>query len=743
MKFSDIFKLLFICFLIFSTSVIESSNRITKGNLRRVSSLRNTYKSNLGKKLHVTSKDINQDFEKKYQKLSILLSKSMSKEDMKDLPSHKDYYNHLTNFIQTAKNLSNLLNDNNKKLLSTLETNFQKIHLIYKRNTFVILIDEHISLLKEKLEKQDADTDGIMASLNHRYQHYVEGFKPYINNFKNIEIDIELILEEFKYTYTNIIQAYKERQENRKNIRYLEEEEKVNIKHSKKTYDKLIELKEEENLSREETRARVINSLPHLARFGLAQSMPPRFCWRNTLGSEYIPDKCPLGYIHGPLDLECYQDCQTAAENRRKHDNKYKMCEGPYYLSAGFCRCSSHMFRSFLLSYDKKPPLNMERLTNWNKDRCRSENDWHHGGLCYTENCEKRMPGFKNCGIGACSVANSSCKDEVINMVFGTIGGAAKLALFILTLGASAPLNVLLNNVGNNMAQKAIKTSIGIAAAIVKEAAQYATGKILEENENKIPELSPQMKKDGTEYAAKVWNNDLHRKKVLDLAKSAIYEKLKNDGIEKEYLNGIDEMIDKQLVESFELAAGKKSSTEEKIYNLLDKSVNPITIIKNAMDSCKSNDDDSGKIKCAKTWMEVASKLDPTGLVGIASLYMYPKCKETKFWINEESDIGVNYPASISNHGNNKGSDYHHDNSHSRRDSNPKKDSSKVDWPEWATFDNPKADKPVWDADFTNFDYKQENTNSNNKQAKKQEDLLNFDEKELKKPHYEDLMTFD
>ncbi len=124
-----------------------------------------------------------------------------------------------------------------------------------------------------------------------------------------------------------------------------------------------------------------------------------------------------------------------------------------------------------MLSYNTTPPLNMERLTNWTRP-FRSENEWHHMGLCYRSNCEKLMPEFKNCGIGACSLDSWEFGHEIINIVFGSLAG---VKLFILTLGSSSALKLLPHNtaskVGGSVAkyvvEKSIPTSVSLAVTVV------------------------------------------------------------------------------------------------------------------------------------------------------------------------------------------------------------------------------------------------------------------------------------
>jgi hypothetical protein len=55
------------------------------------------------------------------------------------------------------------------------------------------------------------------------------------------------------------------------------------------------------------------------------------------------------------------------------------------------------------------------------------------------------------------------------------------------------------------------------------------------------------------------------------------------------------------------------------------KEIDP-TGLGNAISDCESTSNDKGRLACARSVLKVVSKIEPTGLTGIASALMAPIC---------------------------------------------------------------------------------------------------------------------
>ena len=345
----------------------------------------------------------------------------------------------------------------------------------------------------------------------------------------------------------------------------------------------------------------------------IMETLPPKFCWKKFEWG-YIPKNCPEGYTReGAL---CFQTCNEAAKLRNYVCNE----EGGFKMFAyAFCHCGSSLTNWFFINY-----FSNQVLTNFNeKITCNDNTHWHHGALCYTKNCEVFMPGFVNCGIGACTSSSAVCFGEILRMFWKTIVGIVNFSIFIITLGVSSPAFTILKKTVAQIGSNRITTNhvVNAVKTVVNAALGYEIGKI-QVNASK-PESYVDKISQGKEWVSHIYNDPNKRRYAIDRATKLIMRRYSFSDKFRNKEDVVKDIIEKRL---------KHEADQE--YPLF-KGLNFFRSFTDSISKCSSLglslDEDSllaKKVECAKFLVQTASNMDPTGLVGIAAAFIYPPCPD-------------------------------------------------------------------------------------------------------------------
>ncbi len=308
---------------------------------------------------------------------------------------------------------------------------------------------------------------------------------------------------------------------------------------------------------------------------GLAQNIPPDFCWKRGGDVGIIPTGCPKGYFRS-LAL-CYEYCASG----------YRHVLGVCWhdCSAGYAdhgmSCYNNLFRWYF-----KHSYIPNSITNFSSLVPCPEGMYRFGALCY-RNCNNI--GLENCGIGACASTSQQCASSIIGMVSDIFQGIADAIMFVISFGGST---------GIKAAKSAIKKGVekigkqGVRSAL-NTAKRALTGKY----------------------------KDIIISKAIESAKTTLKEKgkeilgthLKNFSVEsycKYILTG---------------AATKIQSVNDINTNTLISSVD-IFNVHGIVKGCEDTSSENNAINCAKNVLQGGSALDPTGLFTISAAFLHPIC---------------------------------------------------------------------------------------------------------------------
>ena len=432
----------------------------------------------------------------------------------------------------------------------------------------------------------------------------------------NYELTVRLAEENFKKITEIILQK---KLEERKKISFSIENDEENslLMKTIKTqnefdsfYDSEVSYDQKlENLKKFET-----ENIQKILESELSQTimatLPPKFCWKKFEWG-YIPKNCPEGYTReGAL---CFQTCNEAAKLRNYVCNE----EGGFKMFAyAFCHCGSSLTNWFFINY-----FSNEVLTNFNENiTCNDSTHWHHGALCYTKNCEVFMPGFVNCGIGACASSSSSCIWEIVKIFWKTLVGIANFSIFIITFGASSPASVALKKTVAKIGSAHITKThvVGAVKTVINAAVGYGIGKM--QAKGPESEYVDQISK-GKEWVSHIYNDLNKRRYAIDRATKLIMRRYSFSDKFRNKENFVKDIVEKRLKHE----ADKEYSSFEGFFRSFTTSVSKCS------NSGLSLDEDSLTVKnveCVKILAETASTVDPTGLVGIAAAFIYPPCPD-------------------------------------------------------------------------------------------------------------------
>lgn len=212
--------------------------------------------------------------------------------------------------------------------------------------------------------------------------------------------------------------------------------------------------------------------------------------------------------------------------------------------------------------------------------------------------------GYIDCGLGACAITKSACAKEVSSMVVSSISGLVKLSAFIASMGASSAASswVAVVEVFNDIkkyagyALSAINTIVSVTSLFLEKfdstTMKNIKGKIIASALNKAKRYLPIFKISKTD---------------LEITQKLSY-----------------------VFENIQQVRKETQSMSESIAVKIRKAVSDkIADVKRCFQSMKS-DVMKGQLKdvmCYKDYiLPVISLFDPTGVSGIVSAFIYPKC---------------------------------------------------------------------------------------------------------------------
>jgi hypothetical protein len=306
---------------------------------------------------------------------------------------------------------------------------------------------------------------------------------------------------------------------------------------------------------------------------GLADAIPPAFCWKKGGDVGVIPTECPSGYFRS-LAL-CYQYCRSG----------YKFVLGVCWEQCpnGYTDIGLLCWKN-LFNIKSKGSYMSHGITNFSSSIPCPEGRYRFGALCY-KNCANIA--MTNCGIGACSRDTASCISAIINMAVDVVNAVLTAVAFIISLGTSSALATA--------KQAAMGAMKGFAKSILKSMARG------------IKNL----------FMGKFKKTMLNRamKKAQDHIRDSVIQGLSNQ-VMYTYCKTVheDAILKMEKDESVEISA-------DTVANSLD-----FFGIRGIIDSCGKVDEDGG-VGCAKGILTGISNFDPTGITVLVSTFIHPACE--------------------------------------------------------------------------------------------------------------------
>ena len=308
---------------------------------------------------------------------------------------------------------------------------------------------------------------------------------------------------------------------------------------------------------------------------GLAESMPPDFCWKTGGDGGVVPTGCPAGYFR--FIALCHAECPAGYA----WDGQISCQETcPSGWQTHSYTCFQHIFNWYF-----RKIFTQHLIDNFHESVPCPKGKYKSGALCYRD-CG--VVGSLNCGIGACSTSPEACIAAITQIVVDVVSGIVTLISLVVTLGQSAAMSQLRSTVTNGLKQIG---QGGVKKAMLT-AINSAKGKFLQVFIKKAV------------------------KKAQEFVKDAIIEG---------FTNTIIYMVCKKVIEN-EAAKVRGDVPEFFSEEWLATGVDMFGIraIEESCTGEKTRRD--GGIACAKSYIQAVSVLDPTGLLTIAAAFMFESC---------------------------------------------------------------------------------------------------------------------
>ena len=341
---------------------------------------------------------------------------------------------------------------------------------------------------------------------------------------------------------------------------------------------------------------------------GLAASMPPSFCWKKAdVGT--APTNCPTAYPDRSGAL-CYRNCEAI---KGEHGFTGDKANYKFHIWGGVCweDCSQFSDGTPGTWLDKGLTCN-KAGTGWHFKRSfitSSKTNFNSGvncpakmykglALCYRD-CTSI--GYKNCGIGACSIYKTTCYKEVAKMVWKSFVGVLKFIGFVLSFGASTAVTSALSEI-----QEVVdKIEIG-----VKIFEGFEISKTVFRNSEITNNVKAGCVKHATEIL-KVFPGGVTSTEVTAACDAAVQEEVTRQAKPETTFDPTTVFLDHL-----------EEQTTGSTYGIASGFVGVLT-------ECdwKKKEESSFKTSCARAVLEAFSG-EPTGLVGLAAAFIYERCPQ-------------------------------------------------------------------------------------------------------------------
>lgn len=492
-----------------------------------------------------------------------------------------------------------------------LLTGVEKQQLVKQYEDFIEQVDEFM-----KIKENNKDCQSRMTSFSYGLNDFYEKAAQvdlteidYENSFNLLKIlsdqvshikcdrkAVDSSMAEAKETYNTILARFQE-QTNKQKYQELNQSKK-------KFYQKFFlyneVVKSELN---NETELKYID-------YAIMMNLPPKFCYKKP-DAGYIPKKCPEGYER--KGIFCIKSCDVIA------NKKSQTCKNWKFWGIG-CTCNDtlqdNLKKSFFINY-----FSDDVLTNFNKGvECDNKKDWKHLALCYKTNCPNFLPGYVNCGMGACAITDNVCKWEVTSMIYDTISNLINIILFSLTLGTSSLAQWFAEGIiGNFTSKDMISYSKSLIGGILKIL------RISLEKDKDTQNTIENGMKEGNSWIGSIWKDTDKRQRVIEKATntltSIIFKNLSDDN---------KKSLAKAVEQRFETLGTQQYSFWESIKKAG----------KDYFKDCKDLNGDAGKDigenemkalmkdNCVQKLVSIISMVDRTGLVGLYVTFNRPTCPD-------------------------------------------------------------------------------------------------------------------
>ena len=191
---------------------------------------------------------------------------------------------------------------------------------------------------------------------------------------------------------------------------------------------------------------------------GLAESMPPDFCWKTGGDAGTIPTGCPDGYFRSAA--LCLEKCKS----NYSWDGAFlclEKCDSGYDTHP--LTCYKNLF-----DWYGRDSYFQKSIDNFSDRVPCPEGKYKSGALCY-RNCG--VIGMINCGIGACSTDSGACAAAIVGIVVDVVIGMVDLIVFVVSMGTSSAMTSLKSSVKSGLksiAQDGMKKAMKAAITSIK-----------------------------------------------------------------------------------------------------------------------------------------------------------------------------------------------------------------------------------------------------------------------------------
>jgi len=339
-----------------------------------------------------------------------------------------------------------------------------------------------------------------------------------------------------------------------------------------------------------------------------------RFGRKRKLWSTMCREDCGSTHVSGKFAFNdwCYLKDKNKEECINNHPNEKEACSEKKFF--------------------RKPMPAKPSATMFNKEKTECGKGYKRwGAICIAEKKVICPADMTSCGPLACAKDKNMCKKNLLRMIIKTSLGATELALFITSAGSGSLAAKGLEEFGKKIAEKMIEDAPSKLGFIMAEWAvmegidvYFADLKKREEIDEKIKKKD---KKEDKTDQKKVKYGETYINRMISIAKENYKNSIATDANDKD-ISGVCKETAKGIVADLKRKkeANTLSNTLSEIGNTIAR-FDPSGMTK-AFKECRERKKTGAD--CAKAVVELLSIVDITGILGIASAFIYPVCPTAK-----------------------------------------------------------------------------------------------------------------